>query len=282
MIPSIAQAAPPTTTAIKALEGFYHYLLESLPTLGKMAAILTIGLLSKVAITALFRWLSKRIALDERTQRHRLYKKLARLQLKASPSALIERLLSWLVLGTTAYALAREAGFEALSLGISALAAFTPKLAAAALLLFGGLFLAEIVERLSLKLLKQRQELNAPALLAKVIYYAILVLSMTLAAEQLALDLSLIHGLITITVGATLLAAGLTLTLSGVPIFKRRFARLYISRSFKLGDHLHIGALSGTLIQLGDLVMVLEDHGQRHLIPYDVVLRSRITRDPAP
>lgn len=272
----------PTQSVAQALQGLYDYGLEALPWLGKMAAIMLLGILCTWLARRVMRWLVTRIQLDARLTRVGLDAKLKRLQISATGSALAVRLTGWVTLSITIYLMAKEAGFEALSLALSKLGGFAPRILVATLILLGGVFLAELIERVLMRALKARDELDDPTILARIANITTIILAMALAAEQLALDLSLIHALIIIATSGALLALASTLALAALPILKQRFTRFYLMRTFSVGDHLRVGELHGTIIQFGDVVMVLEERGQQHLLPYDWALRQRIHRSPRP
>lgn len=272
----------PTQSVAQALQGLYDYAIEALPWLGKMAAILLLGIVCTWLARRIMHGLVTRIALDARLKRAGVDAKLERLQINATGSTLLVRLSGWVTLAITLYIMAKEAGFKAVSLALGQLGAFAPRLLVAALIMLGGLFLAELIERVLMRALKARDELDDPTILARVANVTTIILAMALAAEQLALELSLIHALIIIATSGALLALSATLALAALPILKQRFTRFYLMRTFSVGDHLRVGELHGTLIQFGDVVMVLEERGQQHLLPYDWALRQRIQRSPRP
>jgi hypothetical protein len=112
--------------------------------------------------------------------------------------------------------------------------------------------------------------------LAKLLHYGIVLLSISLAAEQIGLEVSLLRGLIAVAVGGAALSIFGVLAVGLEPMMGRLMARYYLRRTLELGDTITLDGCTGALVQFGATGLVLRGEAGTHLIPYDIAQRATL------
>ena len=115
-----------------------------------------------------------------------------------------------------------------------------------------------------------------PEFVSKLVYYAILAISVAMAAEQIGLQVTLISTLIAIVAAAAAFGLALSLALGSKTVFSNLLAKHYAQRMFRPGDVIQVGELRGTVLRYGPLIVWLECDGDAVSVPCQGLLDQGI------
>ncbi len=179
------------------------------------------------------------------------------------------RLMRWLVWLLTLQLILAKAGLPSLSDGLHAALHYVPTLLSGALILAIGAWGADALRQL---VRGDTQAAGAPtrALLASLTYYVALAIVITLALEQIGMEVTLILLLMQATLLAAVLATGVTFALSARASFEQLTARYYARALLRVGDQVTLDdGTTGHLERFDMLHLVLRDANRDELlVPY--------------
>lgn len=251
-----------------------------LPVVGKVGGVALAGLLGSFALGRTARWALTRVGLEAWVEKLGAGAALKRLGLQGRVPAVAGKLTFWLGAFVTAYLAAEVAGWSGVSGVIGKIVGFLPQVFAASGILLAGLWGASMAERAVTGALSRRDGVEAPELVGKAVSALIVMLTAAMAAGQLGFEVTLINGLLTITVGAFALGVGLTAALGAQQMVANMVLRQYVERTLEEGDDVEIGDVAGTVAGFGPSVLMLRTPDGRRFIPYKLVLDGAIRRVP--
>lgn len=265
----------PPTTLDATLETVSATLAQLLPVAGRLALIAIATLLLTRLARRAIPSLADKVALDVRAERLGWSRLVGRLQIEQTASQALSLLVIWgLRVGALGIAL-ESLGFAALSSGLAHVLAFLPRVLLGALIVLGGVMAADRAEQLFIQI-AARGDWAGSGALAKLLHYGIILLAISLAAEQIGLEVTLLRGLIAVAVGGAALSIFGVLGMGLEPMLGRLMARYYMRRTLELGDTITLDGCTGALVQFGATGLVLRGPAGTHLIPYDIAQRASL------
>lgn len=260
------------------LEPVIDVAVRLLPVVGKVGGVAVVGVVGSLALSRTVRWGLTRAGLEAGIERLGGAAALERLRLQGRLPVACGKLVFWLGMFITAYIAAEVAGWSGVSGVIGKVVGFLPQALAAAGIVLAGLWGASMAERAVTGALSRRDGVEAPELVGKAVSALVVMLTTAMAAGQLGFEVTLINGLLTITVGAFALGVGLTAALGSQQMVGNMVLRQYVERTLEEGDEVEIGGVMGTVAGFGPSVLVLRTPHGRRFIPYKIVLDGAIRR----
>ncbi|RME23678.1 MAG: hypothetical protein D6798_13070 [Deltaproteobacteria bacterium] len=253
-----------------------------LPTLG--AALLTaiVGLLLAWAVHRLLALGIRKLRVDAALEKMGASRVLYGLGLRFGIDQLGARLGAAVVLVLTASAIMDILGLTYLSVGLAGLVAYLPQFLSGVVILVGGLILADLLRSIAVRLGKDRDDLAAPRMAGEIVYYVVLAVAVTLAAEQAGLDLELIHDLLLVGIGTAAAAFGLAFALAGQHSLRSLIARHYAERLYLPGDSLRVGDLQGVLVHYDTVTATLATDEGEVTLPCTLLLDQAVLVERVP
>jgi len=193
-----------------------------------------------------------------------------------NPSAIIlgfvkiTLMLIFIVLG------AEILGLTVLSLELSKLLSFLPRLLIAIVLLFVGFSISAAVRNLIFSVFNSF-ELAGARLISKLIGYLILFIILLIAVELVGIDTSIITNNISIILAAILICVSLAVGLGSVEIVKRILFGFYFKKNFRIGQQIQFENISGRIIRMDNINIVLKRDEGKIVIPIKDLVDARIT-----
>lgn len=237
--------------------------------------ILVVGLLFARAAGRGAAWLVRRTHLDALAERAGVARLLYAIGFKRSFPDLVD----WLVWGAASLVvlslLAEAGGLPGLAEGIAAVVQYLPRVLASAVILVAGLVGSDILRGLVDRVARRNEELETPGMISQAVYYGGVVVSFSMAAEQLGIDTGLIDSLILVTVAAGAGGAALALALSARPTLQHVVARHYAERMFQVGDEVRLDGVEGTLERFGPVTAWIRTEDGTVAVPV-----ARLLSDP--
>ncbi len=248
-------------------------LADVAPTAGWVLLTMVAGVVTAWALRRATRWLVRRVGLEALGERAGVSKVLYAIGIKEGLAVFFGQLVFWAALLLTLSVVADLLGLPGLAALSAGVMAYLPRLLSGFAVLLAGLWAAGVVEGV----VRNAPRLAAPAAVARAAYYLVLVVTFTLAAEQVGLDTGLVTMLIGIAVGGGVFALAASFAGGSREVFSNLIARHYCQSTLRLGDRICVESLEGTIRQFTALAVLLEqDDGHQVLVPCARLVREAV------
>lgn len=238
--------------------------------------VLVLGLVAAVLAGRAARWLVEKTGLEGLAERMGVAKILYSVGIRFGLAELAGRVAKWATVLATFGVLAEVLGLPGVAEAAAVLLEFLPRFVTAGLVFLAGMVGADICARLVTGLGQRRDDVEHPEFVSKLVYYAILAVSVAMAAEQLGLQVSLISTLIEIVAAAAAFGLALALALSSKGVFSNLLAKHYAQRMFRPGDLLQVGEIRGKVLRYGPLIVWLDCEGGTVSVPCQALLDQAV------
>lgn len=255
--------------------GVVPMLTEYGPRVLSVLAIIIIGIVGSMLARRFVRWGVEKSGLDALLERVGISKLLYKVGIKENVPRLLGQLAWYTGLLLTLSVLSETLGLPGLADGIAVITAYLPTALAAAVILLGGFFLADLAQKTLDRVTASREDINAPKFVGKAAYYAVLILAGTMAADHLGFETRLINSIIETAIQASLFGVALAFALGAGGSFKHVVARFYAERIYRPGDRVTIDGIEGTVIRFGAAQALIEtDDGKEIIVPAQSLMDS--------
>lgn len=242
-----------------------HQILEYLPLVLGAVVLLLVGF----GVARLLRYATHKIAertvarlartrpMDTRVQQPRSY--------SAAP-AIAGRIVYWVVLLFFVLAATELLDLELLSSVLGGVTAYIPRALAGLLILFIGLWLAELT-RAVLRRSGTRMGIEHSEILGRLGQMLVLLIVFSIAAGQIGIDNTLLIALVAILFAVMFGAIALAFSLGARTLVANLLAAQSIARTYSTGDVIRIDAIEGRILRITPTSLILETPDGQTLIP---------------
>lgn len=258
------------------------------PKAAMLIGIVVLGLVLAYVLRRVVRWLAIKLKLDVLAERAGASRLLYSIGIRAGFDEVLGKLAFYATLGLTVHSVANVLNLPGLMSAISALIAFTPRLLASLGILLAGVLLAEMIQKVVQGIADKRnaddENASESSALAKGVYYCVVVLAGSMAAEQIGLQIELIHRLISIIAAAGCFGVALAFALGARDAFQNLIARHYVGKLYRPGDRIAWGDRQGTIIALSATSVLVQDGTDELSVPCHLILTRPVAlqRSAAP
>jgi len=254
-----------TATLTDSVSRVAIQILEHLPAVLGAMVLLLVGW----GVAWLLRYLTVHIAertvvrlaqtrpMDTRVQQPRSY--------SAAPT-IASRIVFWVVLLFFVLAASEVLELEVVSSLLTAVTAYLPRLFAGLLILFIGLWLAEVT-RAVLRRTSTTIGIEQGDVLGRLGQALVLLTVFSIAAGQIGIDNTLLVVLVAILFGVILGTIALALSLGAKTTIANLLAAQSIAQMYGPGDVIRIGDIEGKILRITRTSLILETHDGQTLIP---------------
>lgn len=242
-----------------------YQILEYLPQVLGAVVLLLVGL----GVARVLRYTTRKIAertvarlartrpMDTRVQQPRSY--------SAAP-AIAGRIVYWVVLLFFVLAASELLDLELLSSLLGGITAYIPRLIAGLLILFIGLWLAELT-RAVLRRSGARMGMERSDILGRLGQVLVLLVVFAIAAGQVGIDNTLLTVLVAILFAVMFGAVALAFSLGARTLVANLLAAQSIARTYSVGDVIRIEAIEGRILRITSTSLILETPDGQTLVP---------------
>ncbi len=261
-----------------AFDRFVSTMSHLIPAIAGALLILIIGWIVSRAAQAIAGRTLRGIGLDRMAIRLKVAENFGRMGIRADLSAIVARILFWLLMLTFVYTATQSLGLDAATNIIDRVIAYLPRAMAAALIVVVGLILGQILQRItvsgaSVAGLPQAEKLGGAA------FSVVLLVAAVVAIEQLGLKTDVLVTVFTILIAVLSLTIGLAFALGARPLVTHILAGHYLRQSLSGGNMIEVAGREGTVQSIGAVNTVLR-HGETNLIlPNAMVLEGVVTQN---
>ena len=243
---------------------------EFLPSVLGSIALLVVGWFVARLLRSAARKLAERIlerlsrqriarmnAIDARAQQSQAYK---------SVPIVIGAIVYFTVLLFFVAAAIEALGLPAISNVLSLVTAYLPRVLAAALIVFVGLWIGDFVNTLLQSASGAIDVSYAPAI-GRSLQILIGIVFLIIAVGQLGIDSSVLVITLAIVFSSTFGAAALAFGLGARTTVSNIIAARYVRKQYRAGDTIHIGELQGRVTEITDTAVMLESSEGNIMVP---------------
>lgn len=257
-----------TTNSISdALSDDWNKFVHFLPEIVAALVVLLIGLIVATVLASV----AKRL-ITMLEEEHHIKSFLAKWKVHVRTSKFISMFVWWVVFLAFISAAVQVLNIDILTQTVNSLVAYAPQLFAAALVAGLTLIAARVIKSLTVEGLKATGFSGTKAIGA-VVYVAVLVFGLTIAAAQLGLDLALITANITVLVGGVALAAALAFGLGSRGVAGSLVAGWSTRGLVKKGQTLNVDGVKGKVKQITHSGIVLETSNGEHIVSHARIMK---------
>ena len=254
-----------TATLTESVSRVAIQILEYLPAILGAVVLLLVGW----GVAWLFRYITEKITektvarlartrpLDTRIQQPRSY--------SAAPT-IASRIVFWVILLFFVLAASEVLELEVISSLLTAVTAYLPRLFAGLLILFIGLWLAEVT-RAVLRRTSTNIGIEQGDVLGRLGQVLVLLIVFSVAAGQIGIDNTLLVVLVAILFGVILGAIALAFSFGAKTTIANLLAAQSVAQSYNPGDLIRIGDIEGKILRITRTSLILETHDGQTLIP---------------
>ncbi len=245
-------------------------MLEYLPNVVGSVALLVLGwalarllrrvtqLIAERTLERLARQrLARTEAIDARTQQSRTYQ---------SVPAVISGIVYWTVLLFFVAAGVEALGLPAVSNVVALVTAYLPRVLAAVLIVFLGLWAAEFLRTIVTRT-ASRTEIAYPEIVGRAIQALVLLIFLIIAIDQLGIDSTILVLTLTVAFACTFGAAALAFGLGARTTVANIIASRYVRRNYQPGDSVRIGEVEGQIVEVANTAVIFEGSRGRVMVP---------------
>lgn len=150
--------------------------------------------------------------------------------------------------------------------GFESILRYSPNVLAAILTIFIGIILGKFIAK-SISGLSTRVGFSNADTLGRIAQYLILLTAFVIAVDQIGIEVTLIINMLNIILAALLFGAAFAFALGAKTSVSNILATYYIRKLFKIGDHIKIGEIEGTIKKIEGTVVVIETESGQYIIP---------------
>lgn len=258
------------------LQTLYAQTARHLPTVGLITLIVIVGLIASAIARRLVRLFVQKTGLEALAERAGVAPALYFIGSR-------EGLASFL--GSIAYVAGLVVTFAAVSdklelTIVSSLSAaalrYAPRILTALAILVGSIVFGSFVQRIVERAAGRRKDLDAPALTAKLARGLVVVVGVTLAAEQAGLEVHFVTILFELLLGIVGLGLALAFALGFYGIVRGMAARHYYRPLVRVGDVISIGSDRGTVVRFGPTAVILRTDDGERIVPCTRMLTTTV------
>ena len=268
-------------TSRELLEQVAGRLTLWLPTLGGALLLVALGWLVARLSQAILGGLLSRLGIDRLARRAGLQKFLEALPNQTSASALLARLVYYVLLLVFVMAAVESLGLSGVSQTLGQLVSYLPNvIAAAVVFLFGGLASRALGDLVGAAAVQR----GGPdrAVLGTITYYALLVVIAIISLQLLGVETDLLVILIVSFVAASGTTLALAFGLGNRDLARNLMAGLHAREEFQVGQQLQLRDTAGRLVRIGSAKATFEtDQGQLSVPNHRLMDEEVLVLEPA-
>lgn len=263
------------TTLGESFSGMFGQIAEYIPVILGGIVMLVLGWLIAKLIAFLIRKSLQAIKLDKRMVGSPVQQLLAKAQVKRPLSGLLAQFFFWFIFLTILVGLFEAWGWHAISANVSSLIAYLPNVLLALAILVGGLAVAGWLKKTTQQVFAS-YSLRSARVMSSILFYVLTLIVIISALDQLQLNVDLLTSNVMIIVGGIVLAFAIAYGLSAREILPHIIASFYLKNHYRIGQHIRIGDLEGTIREINNIHVVLDHGAETIIIPAKRLLAEEV------
>ncbi|QLF92440.1 mechanosensitive ion channel [Pseudomonas sp. ABC1] len=267
---------PWTHSLLSAMSSLWASVAAFIPRLFGALIVVLIGFVVARLLDALLSKLLAKLGLDRLIAGTGLNKLLGRVGIRVPLSTLIGKIVYWFVLLIFLVSAAESLGLERVSATLDMLALYVPKVFGAALILLGGVLLAQLLSGL-VRGAAEGVGLDYAGGLGRIAQGLVIIISISVAIGQLEIKTELLNYVVAIVLISVGLAVALALGLGSRELVGQILAGIYVRELYEVGQRIQLGELEGQIEEIGTVkTLLLTDDDELVSIANKTLLEQRV------
>lgn len=248
-------------------------LVQAIPTILYVLALLIIGWLVGKIIAGIVKQLLRAVNADVLSEKLKEVDLFRTLDFNISDA--LSKITFWLVFLVFLTIIAEFAGLDAIKNGIGALFAYLPKLFAAILFFMVGVFIANVIKNV-VNATCESMGVSGARFISLFVFYFLVVIIAISALNQAAIDTSILTQNISIVIAAIFFAFAIGYGFASRDILSNILASFYSRDKFKVGQHISIESVEGTIIKVDSTSVTLENEDKHYIVPLSKLINTTV------
>ena len=269
---------PWSQSLLGAMGALWAPIAAFIPRLFGALLVVAIGFVVAKLLDTLLSKLLAKIGLDRVVAGTGVNKLLGRVGLRIPASSLIGKIVYWFILLVFLVSAAESLGLARVSAVLDMLALYVPKVFGAALVLLGGVLLAQLVNGL-VRGAADGVGLDYAAGLGRIAQGLVIIISISVAIGQLEVKTELLNYVIAIALISVGLALALALGLGSRELVSQILAGIYVRELYGVGQRVRLESLGleGDIEEIGTAkTLILTEDGEMVSIANRLLLEQRV------
>lgn len=221
-------------------------------------------------------WAVRKLGLEALAEKFGVARLLYTVGVKANVAQVSGQVVYYAALLLTLHSVAEIMGLRIVSQGMTALMGFVPSLLSATAIMVAGVLGADVLARVVRNVGSKARGVGSPEVLARGLYYLVIILAGTIAAEQLGLAVTLINSLIQIVAAAAGLGLALAFAFGAREAASNWVARHYVTRLYRRGDRVRVREEEGIVLNFSPTSVILDQGEHEVVLPCRMFLENAV------
>jgi small-conductance mechanosensitive channel len=251
----------------------HPYVVKSLWVIGVIVG----GLVASSIAAAVTRWMVRKTGLETLAEKAGVAKILYSIGAKRGIARFLGKVVWLCGLVVTLAIIAEMLGLPGIAAATGAIVAFAPKAFAGGAIIVAGIFIGDVLRNVVSRISRGTGDPQSPNIMATVVYYAVMTLSIIMAIDQIGIKTALIDALVRLAFGGILLALAIGFGFGSRAIFQNLLARQYYEPLIRLGDSIELDGKTGVVVRFSRVALVIRyADGQECIVPCKALMEQNL------
>ncbi len=265
-----------TELLYQSLFRFFENAMAVIPNIISAVLILLLGWLFAKLVSAIFRRALKTMKFDTLAERLSVADYLEKANVKLSPSALIGKMIYWILLLLVFLAASDALGWDRISKQLNRFLEFLADLFVALLVFIIGIYIAGIIRDL-IRGTTASIGLSTGKIAGNLVFYFLFIVVSITALEQAGMDTSLITSNLLVIIGTIFVAGAISYGFASRDILSNILAGYFSRRTFVIGQVIEVNGVSGKIIEMSNIsITILSSEKVKIVIPSHELIVSKV------
>ena len=181
-------------------------------------------------------------------------------------SIILSKVLFWLILIFFITIASESVGLPVLTAWLSGIVKYVPNIVAALVIIVVGIISGRVIADLITSAMVKAGIFYSTAL-SKIIQYAIFLISLLIAVNQIGIDIAIFTTILSILLMGLLFAAALSFGLGAKTSVSNIIASYYVASHYKVDDYIQIDNIKGKILKITSTAVIIDTEESVVLIP---------------
>lgn len=188
---------------------------------------------------------------------------------------IITSFVKWILLLVFFIIAADVMQWKIISVEISNLLRYLPRLFSAIVLFMVGIYIANFVKK-AIYGLFQSIGLSGAKMISSLVFYGIGIIITITSLNQAGIDTSIITNNVTIVLGAFLLTFAIAFGLGSKDVVRRLLLTFYTRKNYSVGEKISINGITGEIESIENICLIVKTENGKMVIPIDEIVENRV------
>lgn len=195
--------------------------------------------------------------------------------IKFSVSNVILSFVKWILILVFFIIAADVMQWDIISIEVSNLLRYLPKLFSAIVLFMVGIYIANFVRKAIYGMFNSF-DLSGSKIISSIVFYGIASLITITALNQAGIDTTIITNNITIILGSLLLTFALAFGIGSKEVIEKLLLSFYSRKNYEIGDKIKVNNIEGTIEAMDNICVTVKTEKGKVVIPIKEIVENKV------